>query len=41
MSTDRENIWNIDWAKEIDGIMDAYHEYMRKKKLKEHESNRT
>lgn len=38
MSTDRENIWNIDWAKEIDGIMDAYHEYMRKKEARLKES---
>ena len=26
MSTNRENIWNIDWAKEIDNIIESYNE---------------
>ena len=30
--TNRENIWDIDWAKEINSIMKAYNEYKKKSK---------
>ena len=32
MSTNRENIWNIDWAKEIDNIIESYNELKKTSK---------
>lgn len=28
--TNRENIWDIDWAKETNSIMEAYNEYKKR-----------
>ena len=32
MSTNRENIWNIDWTKEIDNIIESYNELKKTRK---------
>ena len=33
MSTNRENIWNIDWTKEIDSIIESYNELKKTSNL--------